>query len=160
MIGIMADTHDNLDAIRCAVGILNEAEVDLVIHAGDLVAPFTVKEFERLNCEFTAIFGNNDGERDGLRSAYKDLCYLEDFKEFEVQNRKIVVVHGTNEAVVDALVKSRNYDIVVRAHTHRCEILKKESLVINPGEVCGYVSGNKTIVLLDPRDLSYEVVTL
>ncbi|MBM4240977.1 MAG: metallophosphoesterase [Euryarchaeota archaeon] len=160
MIGIMSDTHDNLDAIRKAVDFFNKEGVDQVIHAGDLIAPFTVKEFEKLQTEFMAIFGNNDGERDGLRTAYKDICILEDFKEFDVGGNKIGVIHGTNEAIVNAMVKSGNYDIVIRGHTHKLKILEEESLIINPGEVCGYVSGQKTVVLLDTRDLSYEVVNL
>ena len=49
MIGIMSDSHDNLDAIRKAVDAFNEAEVDLVIHAGDMISPFTSKEIKKLN---------------------------------------------------------------------------------------------------------------
>lgn len=160
MIGIMSDSHDNLDAIRKAVKFFNEAEVELVIHAGDLIAPFTAKEFKELNCEFVAIFGNNDGERDNLRNAYKDICYLDDFKELEIQNKKIAVFHGTNEALTDALVKSRNYDIVIRGHTHKHEIIEGKCMLINPGETCGYLSGKKTVVLLDLDSLSYETVVL
>jgi putative phosphoesterase len=160
MIGVMSDSHDNLDAIRKAVEFFNEAEVELVIHAGDLIAPFTAKEFKRLNCEFVAIYGNNDGERDNLKEAYKYLCHLEDFKELKIQNRKIAVFHGTNDAIIDALVKSGNYDIVIRGHTHKQEIIEGKCMLINPGETCGYVSGKKTIVLLDLEDLSYETIVL
>lgn len=160
MIGIMSDSHDNLDAIRKAVQFFNKSEVELVIHAGDLIAPFTAKEFKELNCEFIAIFGNNDGERDNLRNAYNDICYLEDFKELEVQNRKIAVFHGTNEAITDALIKSGNYDIVISGHTHKQEIIDGKCMLINPGETCGYVSGEKTVVLLDLTDLSYEKIVL
>jgi putative phosphoesterase len=160
MIGIMSDSHDNMDAIRKAVNFFNEAKVELVIHAGDLIAPFTAKEFKKLNCEFIAIFGNNDGERDNLRNAYKDLCYLEDFKELEIQKKKIAVFHGTNNALTDALVKSGNYDIVISGHTHKQEIIEGKCMFINPGETCGYLSDKKTVVLLDPEDLSYETIIL
>jgi len=33
MIGIMSDSHDNLQAIRRAVEIFNSSDIDLVIHA-------------------------------------------------------------------------------------------------------------------------------
>ncbi|MBI5679760.1 MAG: metallophosphoesterase [Methanobacterium sp.] len=160
MIGIMADSHDNLDAIRMAVDFFNKSNVSLVIHAGDLVSPFTAKEFKELNCEFKAVFGNNDGEKEGLRKNFKDLFYLDSFIEFEVQKKKFAVNHGTKEAIVDALVKSRKYDVVIRGHTHKLEIKKDEALLINPGETCGYLSGQKTVVLLDPNDLSYKTVFL
>ncbi len=43
MIGILSDSHDNLDAIKKAVNLLNKKKVDLVIHAGDLISPFTAQ---------------------------------------------------------------------------------------------------------------------
>jgi uncharacterized protein len=160
MIGIMADTHDNMDSIRKAVQLFNKKEVELVIHAGDLIAPFTAGEFQKLNSKLVAIFGNNDGERDGLKKAYRDICHLEDFKELSVNNKSIAVIHGTNEALVDALARSGKYGIVVRGHTHKLEIINGKTMIINPGEACGYLSGDETVVLLDPVHLSYEVVYL
>ncbi|HML05759.1 MAG TPA: metallophosphoesterase family protein, partial [Methanobacterium sp.] len=44
----MSDSHDNLDAIRKAVDAFNKAGVDLVIHAGDMISPFTAKEIQNL----------------------------------------------------------------------------------------------------------------
>jgi uncharacterized protein len=160
MIGIMSDSHDNLEAIRKAVKLFNNKDLDLVIHAGDLISPFTAQEFQKLDPELVAIFGNNDGERDGLKTAYKDICLLEDFKEISVEGWKFSVIHGTNPAIVDSLAKSGKYDVVVRGHTHKLEILNGETMVINPGEVCGYITSEQTVILLDTDDLSFEVVNL
>jgi putative phosphoesterase len=160
MIGIMSDSHDNLGAIRKAVKIFNNKDLDLIIHAGDLISPFTAEEFQKLNPELIAVYGNNDGEREGLKSAYNDICHLEDFKEISIEGWKFAVIHGTNPAIVDSLALSGKYDVVVRGHTHKLEILTGETMVINPGEVCGYISEEKTIVLLDTDDLSFEVLYL
>lgn len=160
MIGIMSDSHDNLDAIRKAVKIFNNQDLDLVIHAGDLISPFTALEFQKLKPELVAIYGNNDGEREGLKNAYKEICPLEDFKEISVDSRKFSVIHGTNPAIVDSLARSGKYDIVVRGHTHKMEILNGETMIINPGEVCGYISAKQTVVLLETDDLSFEVIYL
>ncbi|HCL90984.1 MAG TPA: YfcE family phosphodiesterase, partial [Candidatus Atribacteria bacterium] len=48
-IGIISDTHDNLPKIKKAVGIFNREKVELVLHAGDFVSPFTFLEFKNLN---------------------------------------------------------------------------------------------------------------
>ena len=160
MIGIMSDSHDNLDAIRKAIKIFNNRDLDLVIHAGDLISPFTAFEFQKLDPELVAIYGNNDGEREGLKNAYKEICLLEDFKEISVEGWKFSIIHGTNSAIVDSLRKCGKYDVVVRGHTHELEILNGKTMVINPGEVCGYVSSKQTVVLLDTDDLSFEVVYL
>jgi uncharacterized protein len=160
MIGIMSDSHDNLDAIRKAVKIFNNTDLDLIIHAGDLISPFTVEEFQNLNPELVAVYGNNDGEREGLKNAYKDICQLDDFKEISIEGWKFAIIHGTNPAIVDSIALSGKYDVVVRGHTHQMEILTGETMVINPGEVCGYISGQKTVVLLDTDDLNFEVIYL
>jgi uncharacterized protein len=158
MIGIMSDSHDNLDAIRKVVKLFNSKNLDIVIHAGDLISPFTAIEFQKLDTELVAVYGNNDGEREGLRSGFKDICLLEDFKEISVEGWKFSIIHGTNSAIVDSLRKSGKYDVVVRGHTHKLEILNDNTMLINPGEVCGYVSSKKTVVLLDTDDLSFEVI--
>ena len=107
-----------------------------------------------------AIYGNNDGERHGLRLAYEKLCVLEDFKEIKINGKKIAVIHGTNQALVDALQKSGIYDLVIRGHTHKMEVSKGKTMVINPGETCGYLSGEKTVIILDSSDLSWELIRL
>ena len=160
MIGIMSDSHDNLDAIKKAVAAFNNAHVDLVIHAGDMISPFTAKEIKNLNCDFKAVFGNNDGERDGLRHFFKGICYHDDFQEIEIEGKKFAVIHGTNEDVVDALVKSGKYDVVIRGHTHQLKIKKGKCMMINPGETCGYLSGKQTILLFEPKDLNYKTIFL
>jgi hypothetical protein len=40
------------------------------------------------------------------------------------------------------------------------EITEGPTMVINPGETCGYLSGEKTVILLDTADLSYQKVLL
>lgn len=158
MIGIISDSHDNMDAIRKAVKLLNNQELELVIHAGDLISPFTAQEFSNLDAELVAVYGNNDGEREGLKLTYKELCILEDFKEISVDGWKMSVIHGTNELMVDALLASGKYDVVVRGHTHKLEVQNGETMMINPGELCGYITGNKTMVLLDTDDLNHEII--
>lgn len=160
MIGIMSDSHDNLPAIDAAVDYFNEERVDLVIHAGDLISPFTARHFQKLESPFLAIYGNNDGEREGLKEAYKKMCYLEDFKEISLYNRKLAVIHGTNQALVESLSCSKIYDVIIKGHTHDVEITKKESLIINPGETCGYLTGDRTVVILEPDDLSHRIIYL
>jgi len=153
----MSDSHDNLKAIEKAVEYFNSEHVGVVIHAGDLISPFTAREFLQLKSPLLAIFGNNDGERDGLRKAFGNMCYLEDFQEISIDNLQIAVIHGTNPALVESLAGCGKYDVLVTGHTHQLEIKEGETLIINPGETCGYLTGDKTVVLLDEEDLSYQV---
>lgn len=160
MIGIMSDSHDNLNAIKKAVKLFNKKKVDLVVHAGDLISPFTALEFSKLKAPFEAIYGNNDGEREGLKTAFSDLCVLEDFKEIKFANRRIALIHGNILPLVESLIHCQNYDVVIRGHNHLLEISPGDTLLINPGECCGYLTNSQTVVLLDPFDLSYEIMEL
>lgn len=160
----MSDTHDNLPAIRKAVDFFNaRKDVELIVHAGDFIAPFTVKEFKKLNAAFIGVFGNNDGDRNHLGKNFLSLMGVEisDVQEFEKGKKKFCLYHGTNEEILASLLRGKRYDVLVRGHTHEAEIKKKfNTLVINPGEVCGYLSGKKTIALLDAKNLKVEIVEL
>ena len=44
-IGLISDTHDNIDNILKAVREFNNREVDIVLHSGDFVSPIAVESF-------------------------------------------------------------------------------------------------------------------
>jgi len=159
MIGIIADTHDNMPAIRKAVEFFNENDVELVIHAGDLISPFTAGEFKKLNSNLIAIFGNNEGEKEGLKKKFSELgTELRDLHEFEHSGKRIFVYHGTYEEVISLAAKSKLYDIVVRGHTHEAKVEKNGNcLIVNPGECCGYLSGKRTVALLNLEKMEAEI---
>ena len=72
-LGVMADSHDNVPKVKQAVELFNARSVDLVIHAGDFVAPFAVVPLGRLESRVVAVFGNNDGERVGLAAKFGEI---------------------------------------------------------------------------------------
>jgi len=59
-IGILSDTHDYLPNIRKAIEVFNREKVDTIIHCGDFVSLFVIKEFKNFNRILTT-YGNNDG---------------------------------------------------------------------------------------------------
>ncbi len=160
MIGIISDTHDRLEKIEKSVEIFNDIDVELVIHAGDFISPFTAKYFSKLNSKLIGVFGNNDGDKMTLKKRF-DFAVLEDFIEFDYRGKKICAIHGDNEKIVDALALSGIYDIIVVGHTHEPEIKKiGKALVINPGEACGYLSERSTIIKFDPITLKEDIIDL
>ena len=63
LLGIIADTHDNLPMTKKAVELFKDRKVDYMIHAGDFTSPFTLKLFSELKCRYAGVFGNNDGDK-------------------------------------------------------------------------------------------------
>jgi len=153
LIGIMADTHDNLPLVEKAVQKLNEENVGLVLHAGDYVAGFVILKFKELHAKLIGVFGNNDGDHELLKKRFSENPNLDmrgNFADVTVDGVRIVLLHGSDRELLKALIESQSFDVVVHGHSHLAEAYKKgKTLVINPGEVCGYLTGKPTISLFD-----------
>ncbi len=162
-IGVIADTHDRLRFIDRAVETLNREEVDLVLHAGDYVAPFAVLRFKPLKAKLIGVFGNNDGDRNLLREKFNEIGaqIYGKFAEINVNNLKIALIHGEEENLLKALINSNYYDVVIHGHTHKAEkYVAGKTLVINPGEVCGYLTGKSTIAILSVDRREVEIIDI
>jgi uncharacterized protein len=160
MIGILSDTHDNLVRVREAVRLFNDSACDLVIHAGDFVAPFTIEELRNLRAPLKAVFGNCDGERAGLARAFEGLGELRAAPlKFSHAGLRFLVCHL--DARVERQLASKAFDVIVFGHTHRpLTELRDGVLLVNPGETGGWLRGKSTVALLDPAARTAEIITL
>ncbi|MGA2767263.1 MAG: metallophosphoesterase [Candidatus Bathyarchaeia archaeon] len=164
LIGLIADTHDNLPMVDRAVRKLNEENVELVLHAGDYVAGFVIPRFKELKARLIGVFGNNDGDHELLRKRFSENKRLElrgSFAEITADGLKIALLHGGDVELLEALIDRESFDVVVHGHTHVAEIHRKgKTLVVNPGEVCGYLTGKSTLALLDTVKREARIVEL
>lgn len=137
-IGVISDTHDQVDNILKAVEILNSEQVELVVHCGDWVAPFTLLFYKGLKAPIKGVFGNNDGDRflhpDRATKFDVSIEYQERILNLEIDGRKIFVYHGDYGPVTEALVLCGKYDAVFHGHTHkRVNETIGKTLSLNPG---------------------------
>jgi len=154
LIGIMADSHDNLPKIEQAVRFFNQRKVEVVLHGGDFIAPFVVKKLKDLSCNLIGVFGNNDGEKEGLGKEISQIgkIYSSPFS-FTWLGKKILLVHDFQDLAQKKLAVA-SFDIVVYGHTHQAKIRKiGMSLLINPGECGGWLTGKSTVALLDLKTM-------
>jgi len=137
-IGIISDTHDQIERIKKAVKTFNKEDVKLVVHCGDIVAPFVLQFFKDLNCPIKFLFGNNTGDialhlefarKFGLKDAE-----FKNFYSLEIDGRKIAAYHGDVKEIIEALIKCEIYDCVFVGHDHTARIEKHgKVLLVNPG---------------------------
>jgi uncharacterized protein len=163
LIGIMSDSHDRVQGVKDALSLFSKRNVGLILHAGDMVGSGNCYAFEGLGVPVKLVFGNNDGDRVGLVRDFADVGahYLGDFGELEADGLKIALLHGTDEAPVRAVVASQAYDVVVRGHNHHAEATKHgKTLLINPGEVWGYLTGRSSVAILNTTNRVVEHVDL
>jgi len=163
IVGLIADTHDCLPMIDKAVERLNRENVDLVLHAGDYIAGFSVQHFKPLKARLIGIFGNNDGDHELIQKKFKELgAELRGrFAEVIVDGLRIAMLHGQEEELLNSLISAGGHDFIVHGHTHEAKTYRKgKTLIVNPGEVCGYVSGKSTIATLNTKTREVKIIQL
>ncbi len=146
-LGVISDSHDRLPALQQAVALLREQKVDAFFHAGDFVAPFAAKLLapEALGGKpLYAIFGNNDGERAGLRNVLPGL--IDGPLRVELAGTKIAMAHFVEWFDEQ---DHRDADVLISGHNHEASIEHRDGrLYLNPGECCGWLTGRCTCAVL------------
>ena len=135
-VGIISDTHDNVEAIERAPEIFAAADGDVLIHCGDFVAPLMVGYFDEI--ELHGVLGNNDGDVGNLQAAFDSLgggSQLHGrFADLEFDGLSFAVLHGESLAEVEAIAAGETYDFVCYGHHHEREHAENgRTTVINPG---------------------------
>ncbi|WP_456327037.1 YfcE family phosphodiesterase [Archaeoglobus sp.] len=148
---VISDTHDNMQAIRDLIDTLKSERFEFVVHAGDIIAPFAMKALKDLGKRIYFAFGNNDGEKRLLTKIAEDNGWIiGEIVEFP----NGVVYHGTDARIVEILKKTDHMYLVL-GHTHEAKVEKDENkIIINPGEVCGYLTGKRTFAIVEDGDVS------
>ncbi len=124
-IGIIADTHGLLRP-----DVFNAfAEVDRILHAGDIGPPDLLTELEAM-APVTAVHGNTDGY--DLRSRLPKVA------DFEWEGFRFVLTHGDEFGSPTPEKLNRAYpdaEIILFGHTHRPVVTTVDLVVtvMNPG---------------------------
>ncbi|MDD1707918.1 MAG: metallophosphoesterase [Methanoregulaceae archaeon] len=152
-IGILGDTHDHIPNLKKAVTLLNREAGQLFLHTGDFISPFVIPVLSTLDGEVKGVYGNNDGDHDLLQERCRETRNVSisgNFFEMHYEGVRIALLHGHEKALLADLIESRLFDLVVHGHSHRPFIEKNgDTLVINPGEVCGYLTEAPTCAVYD-----------
>ena len=155
-VGVISDTHDRLTTFRRALALFKRLEVDAVLHAGDYVAPFAAKLIapDKLAVPLYCIYGNNDGERKGLKAVLPGLT--DGPMRITLADKTIVMHH-----FMDLLEPkdTRDADIIITGHTHQPANETHDGILhLNPGECCGWVTNRCTVALLDLEKVEAEII--
>ena len=157
-LGILSDTHDHLDRIRAAVVLLETNGAEGLLHLGDFIAPFALKLVLQFHGPVYAIFGNNDGEKRGLKKLFGEL--RDGPHVFEIGGRKIGVAHSVEEipaeyrAICDAIMYGHSHERVLKPR------VGLQPLELNPGEGCGWLTGKPSCAILNLESMNAEILEI
>jgi len=150
-IGILSDTHNNLENLRAALDLFGKENIDTIIHCGDL----TELEIARAMPGFRVIcvFGNGDFATGEMRAALLELNpenYAGMVFTGQIGGARIAATHGHLPGSVDELVHAGAYDYVFKGHSHQH---KDETIgftrLVNPGALGGLHREARHICIVD-----------
>jgi len=147
LLGVISDTHDRLPTFRRALALFARLKVDAILHAGDLVAPFAAKLIApgQIDTPTHVIYGNNDGEREGLRGVLPHI--VDGPVRLDLAGHVVVMHHFVDWLSAEDV---KGADVVISGHNHTASIeTKGQTLYLNPGECCGWVNERCTIATLE-----------
>ena len=149
LLGIMADTHNDIDSFEKALTIFRERGIKTLVHAGDITSPRMLEYMVEFDCYI--VLGNGDQiDKDVInwKASVLGLRPVDDKVEFEYDGKKFMVFHGNNVPLYRESVASGKYDYIIKGHTHYFEnYVSNKSRIINPGAV--YRHDESSIVILD-----------
>jgi putative phosphoesterase len=65
------------------------------------------------------------------------------------------------QETIDALADSGKFDIILSGHTHDMVNRKQNGvLVVNPGELCGYLTNKSTFAIIDTETMTAEIIEI
>ena len=160
-VGVIADTHDRVPVVAEFARRFRAAGAGLVLHAGDYCAPFALRPIVEAGLTLAGVFGRNDGDHEGLRMEAARGMGIELFESphsVEVNGVRILLVHDIGEVTERSVAE---HGVVIHGFTHQHQMKSTgESLVINPGEACGWVYGTPSAAVLDLDSRRVEFITL
>jgi hypothetical protein len=160
-IGVISDTHGQVDLALAAAREFIFRAVDAVIHCGDIGSDMVLVEmaalFNALDIPIYAVLGNCD--------IHHELDFFEEVKgvnlmgrvaHLTLADRRIAVLHSDDEAHFDALVQSDSYDYIFYGHSRarRNEQISKTRLV-NPGAAGRGMHPSCAVVNLIDDDVTF-----
>jgi len=155
LVGVMADTHDNMPMIQAALTEFQRRGVEAILHAGDIVAPFALTLVMRPGIRVIAVFGNNDGERRGLTALCPEI-HAPPYR-FQLGGRSIMMTHDIKSLGKD---EAQGADLVIFGHSHDAEIRHGSPLLVNPGGGGGWLSGRSTVAIVELDEMEAEIIDL
>lgn len=159
LIGLISDTHIPDRARVLPQNVLDAfANVDLILHAGDLTSLKAIEELEDL-APVMAVQGNMDRAR-GID--------LPKARVIEAEELRIGLVHGEVYPRADTqqllyLAKELDADILVSGHSHQPKIEQTEGiLLLNPGSPVVPRLADRTVMILEinKKEVDVEIVKI
>jgi uncharacterized protein len=156
-IGVLSDTHGEVQRVEQARCLLEKRHVSLLIHCGDVgfeILPL----LKGLRTHF--VQGNMDAPNQ-LREAITapEHTYHGEFGALEIEGRSVAFLHGHDVKLLRDTIHSGQWDLVCCGHSHvySCHF-EGRTLVLNPGALAR--TSHPSLALVEMPSLEVTQVSL
>lgn len=150
-IGLISDTHNNEQTLGAAVARFRQAQVQAVLHAGDVTSAFTLTLLDGFDVWIATGNMDHDPQLAVAVAERFGAARLARIHEISFNGARIAMIHGDSWARLETLIRAATYDYVIHGHTHvpNDETVGK-TRVINPGALGHSRWRCATCAILDP----------
>ena len=139
-IAILSDSHDNIWTLEKALDEVSRQKCDVLLHCGDLVAPFILAQMaEAFGGSIHVVEGNNDGDgrlQQQVAYGFPKITLHGPYAELELGGRRVALIHYPEPA--RRIAQCGIFDLVCYGHDHLQHWERiGDCLLVNPGEVMG-----------------------
>ncbi|MFH0907391.1 MAG: YfcE family phosphodiesterase [bacterium] len=137
-IGILSDTHGDVERTALAARILKHHGATVVVHCGDIGSEGVLTELSSqlglAGIPVHAVLGNVDTPELARFPASAGVNVQTRMAEIESDGKRIAVIHGDDIMRLKDAVVSGQYNYVLTGHTHlRSDTRIGTTRIINPG---------------------------
>jgi predicted phosphodiesterase len=160
MLGVVANSDGRAEKLQAAVNIFHSQGADLIVHCGDIGGRHVLDALASTRAAF--VWGDRDHDRTGLMRYAHGLgitCFGL-LGELDYVEKKLVVVHGDDKAILRKLIDEQQYDYILCGHDlATADQTSGRSRILNPGPLHGGPSSGSAMVL-DPLSGKVQIVAL
>ncbi len=161
-VAVISDSHDQIATLERALEQIRGAEAEILLHCGDLCAPFILNLLgEQFSGPIHVIFGNNDGDGRLLQTIaakHSQVTLHGIYAELSAGQRRIAMIHYPEPA--QRIAQSGALDLVCYGHDHTQHLERiGDCWLLNPGEILGMKSA-PTWALYDTAADKAEIRTV
>ncbi len=129
-IGILSDSHSQLQRLRNLAGLMKSRGVETLIHCGDITAPAAVESLRNFDVHW--VFGNCDWDRGPLeRSMRRCGHHCHGIRgEVSLGGKILAFTHGDRLSLLQSMILDPEIDLVIHGHTH-----EKRDVILDGGRV-------------------------
>jgi putative phosphoesterase len=160
VIGILANSDGRSDAVAAAIDVFLASGAEVLIHCGDVGGRHVLDAMSAFGTSMF-VWGDRDKDRMGLMR-YAHSRHVNCFGvlgEFEVSDKKLVIVHGDDKRLLKKIADEQQYDYLLCGHEMSAEDRTSgKTRIVNPGPLHG--GAGRSAALLDPATGKLRLVSI